>query len=126
MISAAQRVSIIVPCRNEAGHIDAFLTSLFAQRLPPGVELEVVIADGDSDDGTPAKLQAWAARDPRLKVVPNPQRATAVALNLALHSCSGETVVRMDVHTTYAEDYVAQCLQAVSYTHLTLPTNREV
>jgi succinoglycan biosynthesis protein ExoA len=115
-----QRVSVIVPCRNEAGHVDAFLGSLFAQRLPEGVALEVVIADGDSDDGTPARLQAWAARDPRLKIVPNPRRATAVALNLALQACSGDTVVRMDVHTTYADDYIAQCLQALQDTGATV------
>ena len=29
-------VSVIVPCRNEAAHIEAFCASATAQRLPPG------------------------------------------------------------------------------------------
>ena len=56
------RISVIVPCRNEAAHIDAFLQSALAQQLAPGDELEVVVADGRSDDGTAEKLAAWRAR----------------------------------------------------------------
>ena len=44
-------ISIVVPCRNEAGYIDAFLDSALGQALPDGVSLEVLVADGRSDDG---------------------------------------------------------------------------
>ena len=40
-------VSVIVPCRNEARYIDAFLESVFAQRLDIArYSLEVLVADG--------------------------------------------------------------------------------
>lgn len=113
------RISVIVPCRNEAGHIDAFLTSALAQRLAPGDELEIVVADGQSDDGTVDKLAAWRAREPRLVVIDNPQRFTSMALNRAIAASSGELVVRMDVHTEYAPDYVAQCARALAETGAT-------
>jgi GT2 family glycosyltransferase len=112
-VPAAGVVSAIVPCRNEAAHIDAFLASVFAQWLPPGWTLEVVVADGLSDDGTRARLAGWERDQPRLRVVENPARIAASALNRALEHASGSGVVRLDVHTVYAEDYVAACIAAL-------------
>jgi glycosyltransferase involved in cell wall biosynthesis len=109
-------ISIVVPCRNEADHIDAFIASALAQQMPAGVALEVVIADGDSDDGTRQKLDGWQLREARLRVIANPARITSAALNRAIAAAQGETIVRMDVHTTYAPDYVAQCLRALTET----------
>ncbi len=106
-------VSVIVPCRNEVGHLDTFLTSALAQQLPQGMALEVLVADGASHDGTRALLDAWAARDPRVRVIDNPQRITSAALNRAIAAAQGQVIVRMDVHTTYAPDYIAQCLAAL-------------
>jgi glycosyltransferase involved in cell wall biosynthesis len=109
-------VSIVVPCRNEAGYIDAFLDSALAQVLPDGVRLEVLVADGRSDDGTRERLAERALAEPRLRVIDNPARITSAALNAAIAAASGDTIVRMDVHTTYASDYTAQCLQALRET----------
>lgn len=110
------RLSIIVPCRNEAAFIDRFVADALAQRLPEGDELELVIADGASDDGTRERLDAAAARDARVRVVDNPAHITPVALNRALAASRGEVVVRMDVHTTYAPDYAAMCAQVLAET----------
>lgn len=107
------KVSVIVPCRNEAAHIDAFAASVLAQRLPPGLALQVVIADGQSDDGTRERLAALAAADARLQWIDNPQRITSAALNRAIAAAAGELIVRMDVHTVYADDYVACCVRAL-------------
>jgi glycosyltransferase involved in cell wall biosynthesis len=109
-------ISIVVPCRNEVDYIDAFIASALAQEMPPGVTLELVIADGDSDDGTRRKLDDWQAREPRLRVIANPARITSAALNRAIEAAQGETIVRMDVHTTYAPDYAVQCLRALAET----------
>ena len=57
-MTGARIVSVIVPCRNELAHVAAFAASSLAQRLPAGWQLEVIVADGDSDDGTPDVLAA--------------------------------------------------------------------
>ncbi|MBE0550335.1 MAG: glycosyltransferase family 2 protein [Rubrivivax sp.] len=106
-------VSIIVPCRNEAAHIDAFCVDALRQALPPPWQLELIVADGDSSDGTRARLQQLAAADARLCIVDNPARFVASGLNRALAVSQGSVVVRMDVHTRYATDYVAMCLAAL-------------
>jgi glycosyltransferase involved in cell wall biosynthesis len=110
-------VSVIVPCRNEARHIDAFLESIFAQEVPQEYLLQVVIADGMSDDGTRERLSAW--RRTQLVTIDNPERITSSALNRAIERADGEFIVRMDVHTTYAHDYIKECVRALEETGAT-------
>jgi glycosyltransferase involved in cell wall biosynthesis len=86
------------------------------QRLPAGWTLQLVVADGDSDDGTRDLLQRAAAADTRLCVIANPRRIVSTGLNAALSHADGEVIVRMDVHTEYAGDYVAQCIAALAET----------
>jgi succinoglycan biosynthesis protein ExoA len=109
-----KRVSVIVPCRNEQRYIEGFCAGVLRQRLPPGWSLQLVIADGRSDDGTLDSLTLIAASQPRVVIVDNPKRIVSTGLNLALAEADGEVIVRMDVHTEYADDYIAQCLAALA------------
>ena len=115
-MSAGRLVSVIVPCRNERGHVEAFAASALVQRLAPGWQLEIVVADGASDDGTLALLERLAQADGRLRIVANPGRIVSTGLNAALAEARGEVIVRMDVHTLYADDYIAECIAALART----------
>lgn len=103
-------VSVIVPCRNERRYIERFCAGVLGQQLPPGWRVQLVIADGDSDDGTRELLQQLGSSDPRIAWIANPARIVSPGLNAALKVAQGEIIVRMDVHTDYAPDYIAQCL----------------
>jgi succinoglycan biosynthesis protein ExoA len=103
-------VSVIVPCRNERAHIEAFCHSVAAQALPGGWALEVLVADGQSDDGTRERLAAFCAQDSRFTVIDNPGRIVSCGLNRCIERAQGAFIVRLDVHTAYAPDYIAQCL----------------
>jgi succinoglycan biosynthesis protein ExoA len=105
-----QIVSVIVPCRNERRYIERFCAGVLAQQLPAGWRLQLVVADGESDDGTRELLQHLAAHDERITWIANPARIVSPGLNAALKVAEGEIIVRMDVHTDYAHDYIAQCL----------------
>ncbi|MEN9544949.1 MAG: hypothetical protein RLZZ598_1782 [Pseudomonadota bacterium] len=113
MSEAPALLSVIAPCRNECAHIDAFCDTTLAQVLPPGWELEVLIADGESDDGTLQRLRQRCERDARLQVVPNPGRIVSTGLNACIARARGTVIARFDLHTSYAEDYLAQCLAAL-------------
>ncbi|HEX5371235.1 MAG TPA: glycosyltransferase family 2 protein [Aquabacterium sp.] len=109
-MSGVRTVSVIVPCRNERDHIEAFCRSVVEQSVPAGWALEVLIADGMSDDGTRERLAAWCAADPRFVMIDNPGRIVSCGLNRCIERARGDFIVRLDVHSVYARDYIAQCL----------------
>jgi succinoglycan biosynthesis protein ExoA len=109
-MSSTRIVSVIVPCRNERDHIESFCRSVAAQAVPDGWTLEVLIADGLSDDGTRERLAAWCQQDARFVMIDNPGRIVSCGLNRCIDQSHGEFIVRLDVHTVYAPDYIAQCL----------------
>jgi len=111
----AEAITIVIPCRNEAGCIAEVLDSLLAQDLAR-IDWEVIVADGMSDDGTRAILESYAARQPRIRVLDNPARAVPAGLNAAIRAARGEIILRMDAHTSYAPDYVRECLAALERT----------
>lgn len=106
-------ISVVVPCRNERQHIESVVTSILAQQDLPG-PIEILIADGRSDDGTRELLDRLATGEPRLRVIDNPGRIVSTGLNAAITEAKGQVIVRMDAHTVYADDYVAHCVRALS------------
>ena len=108
-------ISIVVPCRNERESIVSLLADVEEQERLPG-PLEMIVADGLSDDGTRELLQERSASCDWLRILDNPQRITPVGLNLAIRAARGEYVLRLDAHTHYAPDYVAQCIETLQRT----------
>ena len=104
-------VSIIIPCFNEQDTIRKLLEAIYAQTFPRA-DLEVVIADGMSTDGTRAEIAAFSDAHPDLHiaVVDNLQRSIPAALNCALKEAQGEIIVRLDAHSMPYPDYVERCV----------------
>jgi succinoglycan biosynthesis protein ExoA len=97
-------VTVIVPVRNEAGHIQACVRALLDQVSLPE-DYEVVVVDGMSNDGT-RELLATLAADTRLRVLDNPKGIVPTALNLGIAAARGEIIIRVDGHTNVAPDFV--------------------
>ncbi len=102
-------------CRNEAKHIRPFLNSVLAQDFSD-FNWEVIIADGESNDGTCELLTQEALSNPRIILIENPARIVATGLNAAIKVAHGEIILRMDAHTEYAHDYVRKCVETLEAT----------
>jgi glycosyltransferase involved in cell wall biosynthesis len=109
------RVSVIVPCRNEERYITKCLDAILATEYPAD-RLEVLVAEGRSDDRTREVVQAYADRDARVRLLDNPRRITPAALNIAIRSASGDVVVRMDAHAVFPPSYIPQLVEALHET----------
>lgn len=108
-------VSVVMPIRNERTHIDGALAGIFAQDYPPD-RLEIVVADGESDDGTRDLLESLAGSKPHLRIVENRGRIASTGLNAAISAARGEILVRADAHSTYAPDYIRACVETLQAT----------
>jgi hypothetical protein len=104
-------VSVILPVYNEAGIIERTVTSLIAQELDPGVELEILVIDGQSTDGSRELVQHLACRDHRVRLVSNPHRTAPCAFNIGLRAARGAYVCILGAHCVYAPDYISVCLR---------------
>jgi len=90
-------LSILVPAYNEAAVIASCVDALRAVDYP---ELEVLILDDGSADGTPEVAGQAAAGDPRVEVVPDPvNRGKADRLNAGFARATHELVIVTDADT---------------------------
>ena len=110
------QVSVVVACRNERKDIRKFLDSLCRQSLD-GARIEVLIADGMSDDGTRKVLELYRRFVLPLRVIDNPAKIVSAGLNAAIREAHGAVIIRMDAHSEYAPDYICRCLQVLNETN---------
>jgi len=106
-MNAGPTVTIAIPVLNEADHIDACLDAVAAQTYERIVE--VLVVDGGSSDAT----RGLVAARPDVRLMDNPRRIQAAALNIALADATGEVFVRVDGHCLIAPDYVERCVEAL-------------
>jgi len=102
--------TVIVPCRNEEEHIGRCLDSILANDYPKD-RLEILVLDGMSEDKTREIVTAYAQRHPLIRLVDNPQRHIPSAMNLGIQNARGETVIKMDAHSTYQRDHISLCVR---------------
>ena len=110
-----RRISAIVPMLNEADHVEGLVATLDGQDWQG--ELEVLVADGGSTDGSVELLRAAAERvGLELDVLPNPARWVSHGLNACIRAASGDLVVRLDCHSRYPLDYLRRLAAAAEET----------
>jgi succinoglycan biosynthesis protein ExoA len=110
------KISLVIPCRNEKGHIREFLDSLLAQDFDPGWDVEILVADGMSNDGTRDVLRQYMQTAPHVHLIDNLGGIVSTGLNAAIGAATGDIIVRLDAHTTYARDYVRECVSVLQNT----------
>jgi succinoglycan biosynthesis protein ExoA len=103
-------VLVVVPCLNEAQHIQGILTGLLAEadRLP----MKIAVADGGSTDATRSIVARLAERDQRVVLVENAHLIQSAGVNLAvrLHGGEAKFLIRVDAHAEYPPAFCEQLL----------------
>ena len=92
------QVAVFVGCKNEELVVDGMVAALLALDYPAD-RLTLVVVDDGSDDATGAKLDAWAAIEPRLRVLHREAGSgggKSGALNDALGLVEAEIVLVFD------------------------------
>jgi Glycosyl transferase family 2 len=104
--TAPPRVSAVVPVFNGEVHVAEAIESLLAQTLD---ELEVIVVDDGSTDGTPGIVAALARKDERVRVISNERNlGLAAATNRGWRAARADYVARLDADDIALPDRLAR------------------
>jgi len=95
------RVSVIVPLFNARATVRETLESVLSQSLTDWEA--IVVNDGSTDDG-PAMADAFVRRDPRFRMVHQPNRGLGAARNTGIEGARGEFLNFLDADDTLRHD----------------------
>lgn len=89
------KLSVVIPARNEEGHLDSTLEGLVTRLDADNVlSFEIIVVDDGSTDRTLEILARWAERDPRVRPVANDGRhGYGRAVRCGLDAVTGDAVV---------------------------------
>ncbi len=112
----ATPVSVMVPARNEAGHIATCLDALLRQTYPAAA-LQIIVLDDFSTDETAAIVRSYADRGVQLfslaSFFPEPKGAhKKKALALGVEQARGELVLTTDADSRVPPTWVAAAVAA--------------
>lgn len=102
-------VSVIIPCYNAEKYLAQCLESVLAQSYR---EMEVIVIDDGSKDGTLALAQAFAQRDARVRVLHQENAGVCAARNAGLERATGEWVAFVDGDDLLPQDAFSTLLAA--------------
>lgn len=94
-------ISVIVPCYNADRYLNVCLESLKAQKTPL---IEMILIDDGSTDATGAILDAFAAGEPRARVLHMPNSGVSAARNRALELATGRYIAFVDADDALEEN----------------------
>ena len=114
------KISIIMPSFNVAPYIRECMDSVLSQTLS---DIEVIVVDANSTDGTREILEEYARKDSRVIILDDDKKSSGYANNKALDYASGEYIgiVETDDYIVpemyeklylYAEKYKAEVVKA--------------
>jgi glycosyltransferase involved in cell wall biosynthesis/SAM-dependent methyltransferase len=115
-VATAVTVTVIVPVRDEAASLARCLASLLAQDFP-AARMEILVVDGMSADGSDRVARdAVRGATTSVRVIANPRRTAAAAMNLGIREARGDVIVRLDGHAEAAPDFVRRSVEALERT----------
>lgn len=103
------KVSVIVPVYNCESYLSQCLQSLAGQTLR---ELEVLLVDDGSTDGSGLILDQFVQRDPRFRIIRQKNQGCSAARNEGLRAARGTYVGFMDADDYVEPDFYAAMLRA--------------
>ncbi len=100
-------VTVIVPIYNQVKFMRRCIDSIIAQTYK---RLEILLVDDGSTDGSDIVCEEYKARDPRIKVIRQPNGGLSSARNTGLASAKGEYITFVDSDDYLAPDFIEKTI----------------
>jgi len=108
--AAGELVSIITPAYNAERFIAETLASARTQTYG---NLEIIVVDDGSTDGTQSVVEGIAAVDRRVQLLRQPNRGVAAARNLGIERARGEFIAPLDADDIWHPEKIARQVAAM-------------
>ncbi|MGN1134509.1 MAG: glycosyltransferase family 2 protein [Oscillospiraceae bacterium] len=95
------KISVIVPVYNAKNTIDICVNSIVSQSYK---DIEVLLIDDGSTDGSGKICDSWAEKDSRIKVVHQQNNGVSSARNAGLKYCNGDYILFVDADDTIPDN----------------------
>ncbi len=95
----SEMVSIIIPVYNVINYLDCCVQSVLKQSY---ADLEIILVDDGSTDGSSQICDHWAEKDPRVQVIHKENGGLSSARNAGIESAIGEYLAFVD-----SDDYIS-------------------
>lgn len=105
--ASAEKLSIIIPARNEEHNLPTLLGSLAAQAVKPG---EIIVVNDSSTDHTAEVAQQFGARVIASAVLPEGWRGKTWACHQGVKAATGDTLLFLDADTRFEPDGLRRVL----------------
>ena len=94
-------ISVVIPAYNATPTLAETLRSALRQTH---AELEVIVVDDGSKDGTRAMAESFAAEDPRVRVISKANAGVAAARNTGIDAARGDFIAPLDADDLWHPD----------------------
>lgn len=109
---ADRRVAVIVPALNQVDNIDLLLGAILAQSGLVA-DLEILVADAGSTDGTVERVRAWEPRAPVRLIVGDERRGMAGDIVTAARAATSAVVVVMGADFRHPPESIADLVRPI-------------
>ncbi len=107
-------LSIVLPCLDEADRLPGTLAAYLAHFPPSRAEVELIVVDDGSSDGTSTIADQIAAADPRVRGVRTPHNhGKGYAVRVGVQAAQGELVVFTDADGSYGPEQLERVVAAL-------------
>lgn len=106
------QVSVIVPVFNAQQSLGRCINSILSQTFR---DLELILVNDGSTDGSEQICRNWAELDPRVKIIEKPNGGVSRARNRGLEEASGEYIQFVDSDDYIAADMTEKLLAAMQF-----------
>ena len=107
-----EKISVIIPCRNEEKYIKHCILSILAQDYDKE-HAEYLFVDGMSTDGTRKIITSYSSHA-NIRILDNPDLYAPSALNIGIKNATGKIIVRLDAHSSYSPNYLSTLVQKLN------------
>ena len=104
-------ISVILPVFNSIKYIERCLESILSQTY---TDIELIIIDDGSSDGTSLICDKYAAKDSRIKVIHQNNKGVSEARNLGLKLSQGEYISFIDNDDWISPDYLQSLYESIN------------